>query len=187
MKNPFAYPPGFEWLVVLASSQPGALIWLPMVDAKTREKQFAFALREESSVIENLPSTRTKGVILEWRFGVLGLPIPDDEDRTIAFVEVMIRTPGGISEANINVLHLHEDMIELLEAGKPLLLMFVGDSGRVERQLLFPESEQLYRVVKKALDAFEIDPWTDPEYNKVKARFEEKIPLDVIWTKMGKK
>lgn len=187
MTRPFAYPPGFEWLVVLAHSRPGALIWLPLREARTGELNFAFVLREESDIIENLPTTKTKGVILEWRFGVFKLPIPGDEDRSIAFVEVMIRTPGGIAEANVNVLHLDDEMIEILDDGKPLLLAFVGDSGTVERQLLFPESEKLDRVVKKALEIFRQDPWTDPEYDRVKAMFEKKFPLERVWDMLGRK
>ena len=91
MKNPFAYPPGFEWLVVLASSPPGAMIWLPMYDAETGERHLAFALREESHVIERLPSAKPGTAIIEWRMGVLGLDAPSG--KTVAFLDVSDKDP----------------------------------------------------------------------------------------------
>jgi hypothetical protein len=177
MRNPFTYPAGsgFEWLTVLASSPPGTLLWLPLIDPVTSELHIGFALREESDIIENLPSTKAKTAIIEWRFGVLEMRAPSG--KTVAFIEVIIRTPGGICEANINMLHLTSDMIESIEAESPVVVMFVGDSGRVERQMLFANAEPLRQVVEVAQGV----------YDAVKKHFEETSSVEEIWNRLGRK
>lgn len=179
MKNAFSYPSGFEWLVVLANSPPGTMMWMPLVDAKTGEHHIGFALREESSIIETLPSVKAGTAIVQWRYGVMGLETPGG--KTVAFLDVMVKTPGGVSETNINVLHLDETMIETIAAEKPIIMLFVGDSGSVERRMLFPNATPLRVCVAKALEIFEADPWTDKDYDAVKKHFEETSTLEEIW------
>jgi hypothetical protein len=179
VKNPFSYPSGFEWLVVLANSPPGTMMWVPLIDARTGEHHIGFALREESAIIEGLPSTKAGTAIIEWRLGVLGLET--SKGKTVAFLDVMIQTPGGIFETNINVLHLDETMIDTITAEKPIIMLFVGDSGRVERQVMFPNAAPLREVVEKALKVFETDPWTDKDYDAVKKHFEQTSTLEEIW------
>ena len=183
MRNPFAYPAGFDWLVVLASSPPGSMLWVPLVDAKTGENHIGFALREESSIIKSLPSAKPGTAIVHWRFGVLEITSPNGQK--VAFLDVLVKTPGGIFETNINVLHLDEVTIETIESESPIIMLLIGDSGRVERQMLFPNAKPLKRVVEVALDRFAKDPWTDKDYDAVKKHFEENSSVEEIWDRLG--
>jgi hypothetical protein len=153
-----------------------------MQDPESGRPTLVFILREESEVIQNLPQTRGS-VFVEWRFGLFGLQTSDG--KLVTFLDVMVRTPGGISEGNINVLHLDEGMISIIEAEDPIVLALVGDSGKIERQLVFPVSKTFKTMVGSALQVFKEDPWTDAEYDAVKAHFQETTTLEEAWRMVG--
>jgi hypothetical protein len=181
---PFTYPPGHEWRVVIAHSPPGTLFWLPMRDPETGRVALVFVLREDSDVIQSLPQARGS-VFVEWRFGLFGLQT--QEGKVVAFLDVMVKTPGGISEANINVLHMDEETISIVEAEDPITLVFFGDSGKVERQVIFPVKKTFRKLIETALQLFREDPWTDAEYDAVKAHFQDTTTLEEAWEMVGQK
>lgn len=181
----FTYPTGYEWRVLISNSQPGTLIWWPMQEMETGKPVLAFILREESEVIENLPESTHGTVYMEWRFGLLGLET--GEGKVVAYLEAMLRTPGGVSETNVNVLHLDEETLSAIDTQEPIVLILVGDSKKIERQLMFPPSPDFKAMVKQAMQIFERDPWTDEEYDAVKAMFEQSMPIDEAWELLGQR
>ena len=181
----FTYPAGHEWRVLVSNSEPGMLIWWPMQEADTGKPVLAFVLREESDVIANLPESVRGTVYLEWRFGLFGPQT--DEGKTVAYLAALLKTPGGISETNVNVLHLDEETCSAIDAEEPIILILVGDSKKIERQILFPLSPDFKKMIRQALQMFRTEPWTDEEYDAVKAAFQESLPLDHAWALLGQK
>jgi len=182
-KNPFAYPDSMSWLPFMAASQPGTMIWLPLTNVETKEKVFAFVLREETQIIQSLQKLKTGGVPLEWRFGMM--PITVSSGVTVPMVIVMVNGPGGVSEMTVNALHLDDETLELIR--KPRSLLFVGDSGSVERTLLFPASSEMTELFELARQIYDKYPWTDPDFDEAKARYEASTDLASLWAEMGKK
>jgi hypothetical protein len=182
-RNPFAYPESMSWIPFMAAAQPGMMIWLPLMDAKTKEKTFAFVLREETPLIQSLPKLKTGGIPLEWRFGLM--PIDVSSGARVPMVIVMVRGPGGVSEMTVNALHLDDETISLTR--KPRSLLFVGDSGSVERTLLFPASSEMTELFDLARQVYDEYPWTDPDFDEAKARYEASTDLESLWAEMGKK
>jgi len=156
-----------------------------MQEAETGKPVLAFVLREESEVIRGLPKSRHGTVYVEWRFGLFGLRT--DRGRVVAYLAAMVKTPGGISETNINVLHLDEETISVIEAEDPLVLIFIGDSRQVERQILVPVSKNFGPMIERALWIFQDDPWTDKDYDEAKAHFQETMTLEEAWRMAGRR
>lgn len=182
-RNPFVYPASMNWLPFMASSAPGTMIWLPLANAETKEKIFAFILREESAIIQSFPKLKTGGVPIEWRFGLM--PIEVSSGARVPVVIVMVRGPGGVSEMTVNALHLDDETLKLVR--KPRSFLFVGDSGGVERTLLFPASSEMTELFELARKIFDQAPWTDPDFDEAKARYEASTDLETLWMEMGKK
>jgi hypothetical protein len=168
------------WLTFMAESPVGSMIWLPLEDADSGDLHFAFVIREESDVIEKL-SKWNKNVILPWRFGVMGIEIPSG--KLVAIIDAIVKTPGGIMESTINVLHFTDETVELLKEG--FVVLFVGDSGSVERTLIFPRPKEFLSIVDKAMDIFNEDPWDDDDFNQAKAYLESTTSVEELWKRMG--
>jgi hypothetical protein len=182
-RNPFVYPDSMSWLPFMAASAPGTMIWLPLVNPKTKEKTFSFVMREESQIIQSLPKLKTGGVPLEWRFGLM--PVDVSSGVSVPMVVVMVNGPGGVSEMTINAIYLDDETIELIR--KPRLLLFVGDSGSVERTLLFLASSEMTELFELARRIYDDAPWTDPDFDEAKARYEQSTNLEAMWQAMGMK
>ena len=187
MAKPFVYPAGHEWRTIIAHSVPGTMLWVPMHDPKAGTDHIVFAVREESQIIKSLPAMKSGSVVLEWRLGVMEMET--EGGAVVAFAEVMLKTPGGVSEANVNVLHLDPDMIRAIRAENAIVLAFFGDSGSIERTIMFmgDHSKTFRSVIEVALGVFEREPWTDADYDEVKAHLESTMTVDQIWKRLGRK
>jgi len=181
-RNPFAYPEGMAWLPYMAHSQPGTMIWQPMKNATTGDLAFTFVLREESHVIEALPQLPAGGVLLEWRMGLMAVDV--SSGKKVAMIVIVLRTPGGLCEVTVNALHLDEAALVMLD--DPIVLILVGDSGSVERSIMFPPSEELPGLLRLGRKIYEKHPWTDPDFDEAKRIFEQTTSLDQLWAQMGK-
>jgi hypothetical protein len=173
-------PTGMEWLVLLQSSPPGTLIWGEMVQDDTGEEHFVFALREDSWRIEALPESVTGGVLIDVRMGVMN--VETSEGKKVAYVPVLMKATD-LYETNFNVLHFDDRTMRLLAA--PYLILFVGDSGSIERTLWFPKNAQLEMMCKRAKALFDAEPWTDADYDEAKAIVMESYPLENLWEQLG--
>jgi hypothetical protein len=174
-------PAGMEWLALLRSAPPGALIWGEVVQAETGDEYFVFALREETPRIKRLPQSPTGGTLLDVRMGVMA--VTTEGGQRVAYVPVLMKARGDTYETNFNVLHFTDKTLELL--GQPYLVLLVGDSGMVERGLWFPANPQLEMIGKRARELFEEDPWTDPDFDEAKAIVMESYPLTDLWEQLG--
>ena len=67
------------------------------------------------------------------------------------------------------------------------MVLFVGDSGSVERQVMFPGNGPINALIEKSLEVFEADPWTDQDYNEIKKQFEEVYSIEETWKRLGRK
>lgn len=182
-RNPFAYPASMSWLPFMASSAPGMMIWLPLMDAETKEKVFAFVVREESPIIQSLTRLKSGGIPIEFRFGLM--PIDVSSGARVPMVVVMVKGPGGVSEMTVNALYLDDETLELIR--KPRSLLFVGDSGSVERTLLFPASSEMTELFDLARKIYDEYPWTDPDFDEAKTRYEQSTDLEALWKAMGRR
>jgi hypothetical protein len=173
-------PIGMEWLVLLRTAPPGTLIWGEAEQAETGEEYFVFALREDSWRIKQLPQTLTGGVLLDVRMGIMN--VTTESGQKVAYVPVLMKA-HDLYETNFNVLHFDDHTMSLL--GQAYVILFVGDSGNVERSLWFPPSAQLEMIGKRAKALFDEDPWTDPDFDEAKAIVMDSYPLEDLWEALG--
>jgi hypothetical protein len=131
-------PTGMEWLALLRTMPPGALIWGEGVHPESGDEYFIFALREESERIQRLPESMTGGVLLDVRMGIMN--VETEGGQRVSYVPVLMKA-RDLYETNFNVLHFDDHTMSLL--GQAYVILFVGDSGNVERSLWFPPSAQL--------------------------------------------
>lgn len=178
---PFAYPDTMNWLPFMAASPPGTMIWLPLKNAETDETFFSFVIREESRFIKNLPKMKTGGVPFLVRSGLMPIELPSG--KQIPMLIVMVKLPGGISEMTINALHLDDETLPLIR--EPKVFLFVGDSGRVERTLLFPANKDMAELFELSRQIYEHEPWVDREFDQAKAIYEASTDMDALWKQMG--
>ena len=176
----FAFPTGMEWLVLLQTSPPGTLIWGEVEQGDTDEEHFVFAVREDSWRIEALPKSGTGGILIDVRMGVMA--VDTSEGQRVAYVPVLIKATD-LYETNFNALHFDDHTMALL--GKPYLILFVGDSGSIERTLWFPKNAQLEMIGKRAKALFDAEPWTDADFDEAKAIVMESYPLENLWEQLG--
>lgn len=181
MCNPFAYPESMSWLPFLTYSSPGTMLWATLKSSEDGGEAFYFMLREESQIIKAIPKLPSGGVPVEWRLGVISYAV--SSGKRVPVIVVLVKTAGGISEVTINALHLDDETMALLD--EPFMMLFVGDSGSVERTLIFPSSDVVKEVLKLGRTAYDRYPWTDPDFDEAKEMFEQSTDLGSLWTQMG--
>lgn len=169
------------WLAYMQHAPPGTIIWLPLIDTESNKIHFCFIIREKSSIIQNLFTLPNGTIPLNWRMAVFNIEVA--RNKRVAFVELLVKIRGNLSETNINVLYVDDDVLESLK--QPVLLRFLGDSGQIERNVLFPPNPDLYRAVSLARDKFEQSSWTDEDFNYAKQIIEHDNSLSELWEKLA--
>jgi len=181
MRNPFAYPSSMGWLPYMAASAPGSMIWLTLENAENGEKIFAFVLRENTTLIESMPKMPSGGVPVAVRSGLI--PIDVSSGKRVPMLVVMVHGPGGISEMTVNAMHVDKEALEL--ASGMTSLVMVGDSGSVERSLMFPPNKPFSELFEIICGLYAKYPWTDPDFDEAKRIYESNTDLADLWEEMG--
>ena len=179
-RNPFAYPASMGWLQYMATEPPGTMIWLIFESAKGGEKMFTFVIREQTALIEGMPKMPSGGVPIEFRSGMMFVEVSSG-NRVPMFI-VMMNGPGGVSEMTINALHLDDEAINLVS--EMIYLIMVGDSGSVERSLIFPPNKPFAELFAIARGIYKETPWTDIDFDEAKKIYESNTDLSEMWEQM---
>jgi hypothetical protein len=171
-------PQEIEWQLYMKHSPPGTIIWLPLSDPRDKTNHLGFIIRETSSNIKTLPEFPNGLIFFQWKAAAINVKISNN--KKVIFVVIIMRIKMRLLETNINVLHVNNTILEALN--NPIILQFMGDSGKVERSVLIPFRPELIEIVTLARDRFKKSPWTDEEYNQAKAKFEDKNSLLKLWS-----
>ena len=182
-RNPFVYPVSMGWIQYMATEPPGTMIWLVLENAKMGEKMFAFVIREQTDLIKGMPKMPSGGVPVEFRSGMMFIEVTSGIQ--VPMLVVMMNGPGGISEMTINALHIDDEALKLVS--KMISLIMIGDSGSVERSLIFPPDMSFANLFIIARGAYKESPWTDYDFDEAKMIYESNTDLSEMWEQMGQR